>query len=75
MKLSECKVGKKVTLTSVTNSTDDFLTYLNHRQLNLNTEIKITNIEKFDASMTVEFNGKTEILSKMVCDRLLVEKK
>lgn len=75
MKLSECKVGKKVTLTSVTNSTDVFLTYLNHRQLNLNTEIKITNIEKFDASMTVEFNGKTEILSKMVCDRLLVEKK
>ena len=75
MKLSECKVGQKVVLASVTSSADDFLTYLNHRNINLNTDVEITNIEKFDASMTIRFNGKTETLSKMVCDRLLVEKK
>lgn len=73
-KLSECKVNEMVILTSVTISTDDFLNYLNQRNLALGAEILIKNIEKFDGSMQIEFSDRTEVLSKMVCEKLLVKK-
>ena len=73
-KLSECKVNDMVILTSVTISTDDFLNYLNQRNLALGVEILIKNIEKFDGSMQIEFSDRTEVLSKMVCEKLLVKK-
>ena len=72
-KLSECKVNDMVILTSVTISTDDFLNYLNQRNLALGAEILIKNIEKFDGSMQIDFSDRTEILSKMVCEKLLVK--
>lgn len=74
-KLSECMIGDKVTLRSVTISTDDFLNYLNQRELSLGIEIEILSIEKFDSSFTILFNKKKESLSKMVCDKLLVTKR
>jgi DtxR family Mn-dependent transcriptional regulator len=74
-KLSECKVGDVCVLSSVTISTDDFLNYLNLRSLSLSTTIEILKIEKFDASMTILYNEKREILSKMVSEKLLVVKK
>ena len=74
-KLSECEIGDKVTLRSVTISTDDFLNYLNQRELSLGIEIEILSIEKFDSSFTILFNNKKESLSKMVCDKLLVTKR
>ena len=74
-KLSECMIGDKVTLRSVTISTDDFLNYLNQRALSLGIEIEILSIEKFDSSFTILFNNKKESLSKMVCDKLLVTKR
>lgn len=73
-KLSECKENDMVILTSVTISTDDFLNYLNQRNLALGAEILIKNIEKFDGSMQIEFSDRTEVLSKMVCEKLLVKK-
>ena len=73
-KLSECKVNDMVILTSVTISTDDFLNYLNQRNLALGAEILIKNIEKFDGSMQIVFSDRTEVLSKMVCEKLLVKK-
>ena len=73
-KLSECKINEIVILTSVTISTDDFLNYLNQRNLALGAEILIKNIEKFDGSMQIEFSDRTEVLSKMVCEKLLVKK-
>lgn len=73
-KLSECKINETVILTSVTISTDDFLNYLNQRNLALGEEILIKNIEKFDGSMQIAFSDKTEVLSKMVCEKLLVKK-
>jgi DtxR family Mn-dependent transcriptional regulator len=41
----------------------------------LGTELKIIEIEKFDASMKISFQGKIETLSKMVCEKLLVKNK
>ena len=73
-KLSECKAGEVVILSAVIDSSDEFLTYLNHRNLSLNSELKILEVEKFDQSMKIEFDGKTETLSKMVCDKILVQK-
>lgn len=73
-KLSECKVNDIVILTSVTISTDDFLNYLNQRNLALGAEILIKYIEKFDGSMQIAFSDRTETLSKMVCEKLLVKK-
>jgi DtxR family Mn-dependent transcriptional regulator len=73
-KLSECKINDIVILTSVTISTDDFLNYLNQRNLALGVEILIKNIEKFDGSMQITFSDRTEVLSKMVCEKLLVKK-
>ena len=73
-KLSECKINETVILTSVTISTDDFLNYLNQRNLALGAEILIKNIEKFDGSMQITFADRTEMLSKMVCEKLLVKK-
>lgn len=73
-KLSECKAGETVILSAVIDSSDEFLTYLNHRNLSLNSELKILEVEKFDQSMKIEFDGKTKTLSKMVCDKILVQK-
>ena len=75
MKLSECKTGDEVALASVTESSDSFLTYLSQRELQLNTKIKILKVEAYDHSMSISFGiGKKETLSKMVCDKILVEK-
>ena len=73
-KLSECKAGNSAILSAVIDSSDDFLTYLNHRNLSLNSELKILEVERFDQSMKIEFDGKTETISKMVCDKILVQK-
>jgi DtxR family Mn-dependent transcriptional regulator len=73
-KLSACKTGDKVTFASVTISSNDFLNYLNDKNLVLGTAIEVLNIEKFDQSMSVRIHKKKEILSKMVCEKLLVNK-
>lgn len=72
-KLSGCKVGASVIFTSVTSSNDDFLTYLNEKSLVLGSVLEILKIEKFDQSMTVSINGKEQILSHLVCEKLLVK--
>lgn len=72
-KLSECEKHQKVVFTSVTISDDDFLTYLNIKNLELGKEIEILDIEKFDKSMTVKINKTPTVLSKIVCDKILVK--
>ena len=71
IKLSECKVHD---LASVTESSDDFLTYLSSRNMNLNSQITILEIEKYDQSMSILCNGEIKILSRIVCDKILVNK-
>ena len=74
-KLSSCKAGDTVKLAAVIHTTDDFLKFLNVRELQLGLKIKIKAIEKFDGSMVVSYNKRTaEMLSYTVCERLLVEK-
>lgn len=73
-KLSACKLGETVVFTSVTLSDDSFLNYLTERNLFLSKKIKIVKLESFDKSMTVEVDGKQEILSRKATDKILVKK-
>lgn len=72
-KLSECEKHQKVIFTSVTISDDDFLTYLNIKNLELGKVIEVLDIEIFDKSMTVKIDKTPTVLSKIVCDKILVK--
>lgn len=75
-KLNECKPGDTIIFKAVTHSSDDFLKFLNARELRLGTIIKIKSVEASDGTMTIEYNKrKPEILSNLVCDRILVVNK
>lgn len=72
-KLSESKENQKLRLVAVNNSSEDFLKFLNARDISLGLELKVLDIESFDGSMSVEFaDQRTQTLSQIVCDRLLV---
>jgi DtxR family Mn-dependent transcriptional regulator len=74
-RLSDCKEGDTVKLSAVIHTTDEFLKFLNSRELQLGLKIKIKKVEKFDGSMLIAYNKKTaESLSHTVSERLLVEK-
>ncbi|MBS1548906.1 MAG: metal-dependent transcriptional regulator [Bacteroidetes bacterium] len=73
IKLSQCQPGKTYVFSAVTISDDDFLTYLNEKKLHLGQLIHLKKIEKYDQSMTIEMDGSTEILSAMVCEKLLMK--
>lgn len=72
-KLSECEVNQKVIFSAVTITDDDFLTFLNIKNLELGKEIEVLEIEKFDKSMTVNIGAKPTVLSKIVCEKILVK--
>lgn len=74
-KLSEGKEGQTYILSSVISSSDEFLSYLNQRNLSLGTALKIETKEKFDGSMTVTFGETTAVLSRQACEKILVNKK
>ena len=64
----------KCRLCGIVNSSDDFLKFLNTRDLRLGVAITINSVEEFDGSMNVSYDKhKTESLSNVVCERLLVE--
>ncbi len=74
-KLSDCKTGEIVRLSAVINTSSEFLKYLNSRDLRLGIKIKIKSVESFDKSMIVAYGKRlAEMLSNIVCERLLVEK-
>ncbi len=74
-KLSEGKKGEKFRLTSLKNSSIDFLKFLNRREIRLGLVIEVVSVENFDGSLVVQYEGHAEeTLSKTVCDKLLVEK-
>jgi DtxR family Mn-dependent transcriptional regulator len=72
--LNQFSVGDRLKLVAVTHSNDEFLKYLNSKNLILNTEVEILAKEEFDQNMTVKFHEETSVLSSKVTERLLVEK-
>lgn len=73
VKLSECLVDDTVKLTAVLKTSTEFLTFLNNKDLGLDTVMAIKHIEPFDKSMVVSYEGHpSETFSNEVCERLLV---
>ncbi len=73
VKLSECAAGDSVKVVAVTKSSEEFLKFLNSRDIALGLQLKIQSIETFDKSMVVSYGArKSETLSQTVCERLLV---
>lgn len=73
--LNDFSVNEVVMIKAINNSSEDFLKFLNQRNLKLGTIIKINHIEAFDKSFQVSYNDvKNAYLSLAVCERLLVKK-
>ncbi|MBN2772596.1 MAG: metal-dependent transcriptional regulator [Prolixibacteraceae bacterium] len=73
-RLSDCKPGDRVKIAAISQDSSDFIRFLNNNELHLGTEISINSIESFDKSMIVTYKDHaSKMLSKEVCDRLLVE--
>lgn len=71
--LSTCKSGQAVQLTALTNSSTEFLEFLNSRKLALGTELKVLSKETYDLSLVVSYaDHPQETLSEKVSERLLV---
>jgi DtxR family Mn-dependent transcriptional regulator len=74
-KLSDCEAGDTVRLSAVIKTTSEFLKFLNSRGMYLGLKIKIKSIEPFDKSIVISYDKRNaEVLSNLVCERLLVEK-
>ena len=74
-KLSECKQGDSVKIAAVINTSDDFLKFLNGKEICLGLKIEIKSVESFDKTMVVSYpKHPSETLSHTVSERLLVEK-
>lgn len=73
--LSDCSAGEKVVLRAVTHTTEDFLKYLNSRELRLGLHITIKSVEPYDGSMVCTCGTKkNQVFSQVVCSKLLVQK-
>lgn len=71
--LSGMKIGDKVEIIAVIDSSPAFLKYLSAKNLILNQTIAITDIEEFDNSMEIVIDDGTKLnISKVVADKLLV---
>lgn len=74
-KLSECQENQTVIFKSISESTKEFLNYLNQKELALEVEIKILEKDSFDKTILVEYDQKKEKFSLIVSEKLLVEQK
>lgn len=72
-KLLDCKEGDTIILSAVTNSSDEFLKFLNKKNLLLGSELKIIAIEPFDESVTVMYKKSEITISKIAAEKLLVK--
>lgn len=71
--LSNCNAGEKVILSAVTNSSDEFLKFLNSKDIKLGDIIRILDVEPFDGSMQLSVSNRSpETFSRLVCEKLLV---
>ncbi len=74
-RLSQMPVDSIVRVKALRDSSSEFLLYLNKKTIQLNTRIKVEQIESFDGSYSVSYDDQSNVvLGKSVCERLLVEK-
>jgi len=72
-RLSDCSDGQTVTMVGLAHNSNDFLHFLNDRDLKLNTVISVHHREAFDGSLTISYAGNDKVVfSKVAADRILV---
>jgi DtxR family Mn-dependent transcriptional regulator len=73
--LGQCEKGDTVKVAAVTNESDEFLTYLNSKEIYLGLEMVILSVDPFDGLIVVCYSGRSPLaISQKVWERLLVEK-
>ncbi len=72
-KLADFNNNATVEICAVINSSDEFLNFLNLKQLKLGSVLEIIEVEEFDKSIKVQYNDKVEVFSQMVTNHLLVK--
>ena len=73
-RLSQITVGCRVVVKALRDSSMEFLLFLNKKSIKLQSQITVQQIETFDGSYSIALgDGEQVVLSKAVCDRLLVE--
>ncbi|MCB0476058.1 MAG: metal-dependent transcriptional regulator [Flavobacteriaceae bacterium] len=73
VKLSSLKENEESILLSVKNASDDFLRYLDTKNIALGSSIKIIAIEPFDGSVEIETNSERIIISAHVAENLYLK--
>lgn len=72
--LNSFEVGDRLQVMALGHSDSDLLVFLNSKSIELSTELTILSKEAFDNSMVVGYAGIKTMLSKRVCESLLVQK-
>lgn len=74
MQLSDGTKGKQYRVASLGQSSKEFLSFLNRREIGLGLTLTVNSIESYDGSLVVTYGShKGETLSRTVCEKLLVE--
>ena len=65
-----------IELTAVLDTSHEFLSFLNNKELSLGINIEIIHVESFDNSVIVRYTGHPrELLSEAISQKLLAEKR
>lgn len=72
-RLIDCRPGTDVIVTALSESSKEFLEFLNSKELMLGVQLKLLSLSDFDKSVMVAYNGRSESLSNQVSQRLLVK--
>ncbi len=73
VQLSTLKPSDQAQISAVKDSSDDFLRYLNQREIAIGDTLKVQSIELFDRSMQLTIEGKDITISSQVSKNLLVK--
>ena len=69
----EMDVNEEGIIMGVSLDNKDFLDYLTKLKISIGTKIKVIEIIKFDKSMKIEFDSKTEHISKEIAENILIK--
>lgn len=71
--LNNLKYGEKGKIMGVSLDNKDFLDYLTQIKISIGTQVKVIEKIKFDQSMKVEYEGKSEHISKEIAENILIK--
>jgi DtxR family Mn-dependent transcriptional regulator len=72
--LKEMEIGEKGILKGLKDSSDVFLKYLDRKNMVINDQIEVAEIENFDGSILIKTNWETFYISKQVAEILLIKR-